>query len=351
MSIRKKLLCLGCTGLLLFSLAACDLVGEEEGPVQHAETQNAENGPSGTAETAAPAAQEESPASQEQEAPAETQPAEETPPETQEEEPLQGSDDELELDEEPEQTAEPEAGGEAEPETGEEETVPEGERVTAPPSAGVAAFELSGDAMLGETADRGQDYVDRMIFLGDSTTYGMKYYAVLSDGKNTQQVWTPSNGTLTLSYQSFASIVYPPDGSEIPIRDAVRRAQPEYMVITLGVNGISFMDETAFKSEYLSLVTDIQSISPDTKIILQSIFPVASNYEYLSSINNEKIAAANQWVLDIAEECNVRYLNTASVLVGADGWLPQELQNGDGLHLNEVGFGIVLAYIRTHGYQ
>ncbi len=204
--------------------------------------------------------------------------------------------------------------------------------------------------VLAETEDMGQEYLDKIIFLGDSTTYGMKYYGVLSGGKDTQQVWTPSSGTLTLSYQGFATIVYPPTGEEIPIRDAVERTKPEMMVITLGVNGVSFMDEDYFKSEYSSLVNDIKAISPDTKIILQSIFPVASTYEYLSSINNTNITEANKWVLAVAEETGCRYLDTTSVLAGEGGWLPQEYQNGDGLHLNEVSFGIVTNYIRTHGW-
>ncbi len=211
--------------------------------------------------------------------------------------------------------------------------------------------EATGSAVLKETSDYGQEYIDKMVFLGDSTTYGMKYYAVLKDGKNTNQVWTPSNGTLTLSYQSFASIVYPDEGTEITIREALEKKQPEYFVITLGVNGVSFMDEDYFKSEYSSLVADAQSICPNTKIILQSIFPVATNYEYLKSINNNNITAANGWIQSIAEAYGVRYLDTASVLRGDDGWLKQEYQNGDGLHLNETGFKQVLNYIRTHGYQ
>ncbi len=231
--------------------------------------------------------------------------------------------------------AQPEPSGEPSPEPSEEpEPTPEPYSV-----------------VLQETEDMGQEYLDKIIFLGDSTTYGLKYYAALSGGKDTQQVWTPSSGTLTLSYQGFATIVYPPTGEEIPIRDAVERTKPEMMIITLGVNGVSFMDEDYFKSEYTALVTDIQAISPDTKIILQSIFPVASTYEYLSSINNENITRANGWVLEVAEQTGCHYLDTTSVLAGPDGWLPAEYQNGDGLHLNEVSFGIVTNYIRTHGWK
>ena len=316
MTYYKRLTGLIMAAALLLSLCACDLVGDEPKPNTPPEQTS--------------------------------QPAPDTAPESQIPEISETPDISASPDSTPEETG---PAPEVTPETTPEITPEPTPEITPPPSLPTSAFHLTGDALLAETADMGMEYVDKMIFLGDSTTYGMKYYAVLSDGKATKQVWTPSNGTLTLSYQGFAAIVYPEDGSEISIRDAVTASLPEYMVITLGVNGISFMDEDYFKSEYTDLVTDIQSISPDTKIILQSIFPVASNYEYLSSINNEKIAAANSWILEVAENTGTAFLNTASALVGEDGWLPQSYQNGDGLHLNETGFGIVLSYIRTHGYQ
>lgn len=206
-------------------------------------------------------------------------------------------------------------------------------------------------ARLGETEDAGQSYVDKLTFLGDSTTYGLKYYEMLSGGKNTTQVWTPASGTLTLYYQSIATIVYPETGEEIPIIDAVTRKKPEYMVITLGVNGVSSMDEEYFTSEYTDLVQKIQQASPDTKLILNSIYPVAASYQYIDSINNEKISAANGWIEKIAENTGTRYLNTYEVLVGSDGYLPESYHNGDGLHLNPESFGIVLNYIRTHEYK
>ena len=257
----------------------------------------------------------------------------------------------------PEQTPEPtpEATPEPTPEATPEPTP--GETVEPPPQVQPGdtlkfpKINTDSPAVLGVSADMGQSYIDNIVFLGDSTTYGMKYYAVLSGGKETKQVWTPTSGTLTLSYQGFAAIWYPDDDEEISIREAVERKKPAMMVITLGVNGISFMDHDDFVSEYTSLVTDIMSISPDTKVIIQSIFPVASTYEYLGSINNEKITTANTWLLEIAENTGARYLDTISALMGSDGWLPQSLQNGDGLHLNTDGFNIILNYIRTHGWE
>ncbi len=230
------------------------------------------------------------------------------------------------------------------------ESAPETSSWTPVVTAPDALAEQYPGVVLTETTDAGEAYVKQIIFLGDSTTYGLKYYEVLDGGKQTKQVWTPTSGTLTLDKQSFAKILYPDDNTEILIKDAAAKKKPNYMIITLGVNGISYLDEETFKKEYTNLIKDIQKASPDTIIMLQSIFPVARSYQYQKSINNEKINAANTWVVEIAKELGLRYLNTASVLMDAEGYLPEEYQNGDGLHLNEVSAALVIKYIRTHAY-
>lgn len=204
---------------------------------------------------------------------------------------------------------------------------------------------------LGETPDAGQEYVDKLVFIGDSTTYGLKYYAVLSGGKSTDQVLTPASGTLALFNQSFATVQYPGTDEEIPIVDAVIRRAPEYLVLTIGVNGVSMMDEDAFKSDYISLVERIKENCPNVKIICNSIYPVEASYEAKDNgINNQVIDRANGWIYDIAEATGTHYVNSASVLKGSDGRLIPAYGNGDGIHLCADGFNAVLNYLRTHAW-
>jgi lysophospholipase L1-like esterase len=223
----------------------------------------------------------------------------------------------------------------------------ESDSVTPVPTAAVSE---AASCELAETADAGQEYIDKLTFLGDSTTYGLKAYGVLTGGDTTTQVWTPASGTLTLSNQSFATIVYPETGEEITIVGAVTAIQPEYLVITLGVNGVSFMDEDYFTTEYTALVQSVQAASPNTKIICNSIYPIASYYPSQDSISTERITAANGWIKNIAEATGVKYCNSAQVITGDDGYLIQDYCNGDGIHLNSAGFLKVLDYMRTHAY-
>ena len=206
----------------------------------------------------------------------------------------------------------------------------------------------SMETALAETTDMGQEYVDKFIFLGDSTTNGLAYYDVVNDN----QVWTPASGTLTLSLWSTATIVYRDDDSEISIVDAVTKKQPEYILITLGVNGVSFMDEEYFIKEYTKLVQAIKEASPNTKIILNSIYPVTAAYsEKDNGITNEKIDNANTWVERVANSLSVKYLDSESVIKDTNGAMPDKISNDGEIHFNEDGYKLVINYLRTHGYQ
>lgn len=199
---------------------------------------------------------------------------------------------------------------------------------------------------LQQTEDMGEDYLDKFVFMGDSTTNGLGYYEMVDP----TQVWCPANGTFSLFNQSIIRIRYPETGEELTIPELLTRKQPEYLLITLGVNGISSMDEDYFKSEYKSLISTIRASSPNTKIIVNSMYPLCASYDTSSGINMDKIKAGNGWLKDMAVEAGVYFVNTYSALVDSTGFMPEAYTNGDGLHLNPTSFELVLSYLRTHGY-
>ena len=200
---------------------------------------------------------------------------------------------------------------------------------------------------LEETEDMGDEYWSSITFLGDSTTHGLEVAGFVEK----RQVWLPDNKTLTLGRHNIDKIVDPETGEEMFLRDIAALRKPELMVITLGVNGISFLTENGFKAEYTDLLETIMEASPDTKIIINTIYPIANSWKYQQDINNNKIDAANGWLLSIAETVGVRYMCSNTVLKNEYGILAENAHGGDGLHLNSASFEKVVKYIRTHGYR
>ncbi len=208
------------------------------------------------------------------------------------------------------------------------------------------------------TDDMGQDYIDSIIFLGDSTTYHMINRAVLSGGKETKQVWSgvdekgDPSGTLMLDGMIHKTTIYHPlDGKAKTIAQAVTDEKPKYIIITLGVNGIAYSTEAQFKAYYGKLIDVIVQASPETKIILQSIFPVTASYDQKGGkLCNANIDIANTWVMQLAKDKGCKYLDTASILKNSGGTMIESYNAGDGIHMTADAYRAILQYIRTHGY-
>lgn len=221
--------------------------------------------------------------------------------------------------------------------------------------------ESTENIILGATEDYGQNYIDKIIFLGESTTYGLQHYGILSGGINTNQVWTGatvkngvtiSAGTFSLSPTIETSkIFYPDSKTAITIKEAIIQKRPEYLIITLGLNnGASYYSENEFKYCYRILLNSINTVSTNTNIILQSLFPISEKCK-IKAYTPERIALCNKWIYDIAKEYGLKYLNTVTILEDSNGYLIHEYDNGgDGIHLNQKGLDKVIEYIKTHGY-
>lgn len=220
---------------------------------------------------------------------------------------------------------------------------------------------LQASIILEESDDFGDEYIKNIIFLGESTTYGLKHYGVLDGGVNTTQVWTggkmengvaKTTGTLSLSPNiSSAKIFYPDTREILTISSAIDIKSPEYLIITLGLNnGVSYYTESEFKSCYSSLLDTIKNSNNPPKIILQSIFPVSRRCS-ITAFTPERIKKCNEWIYELAKQYNIKYLNTYEILADTEGYLYEYYENGDGIHLNKQGLEAVINYIKHHGYS
>lgn len=218
----------------------------------------------------------------------------------------------------------------------------------------------SKEVCLTPSEDAGAEYLDSIVFLGESTTYHMKSRGVLKGGFETDQVWAPQSGTLMLDQSTaHCRIVYPESGEELDLSEALRRKKPTVMMLTFGLNGaVSNLSrgEEYFKSNYKRLISAVKENSPNSKIIIQSCFPVAKNidpslFSVDSATLNIYIDRLNLWASELALSEGVGYLNSSEILKDEMGYLRDDFQVGDGYHLTRSAYEEILYYIRTHKYQ
>ena len=192
--------------------------------------------------------------------------------------------------------------------------------------------------------DAGQEYIDKIYFVGESTTSHF-----FKGGIDRSHILVPSSATLTLGSDILQIRV---GDKQLTIPEAVKDVNAEILIITIGVNNAARFSEKEYKTFYGKLINAIIEKSPNTKIIIQSTFPVTKDYSDKGKvITNADIDRNNQWAKELAEQYSLRYLDTQSILKNNYGAMIEEYSNGDGVHMNEEAYNAIIRYIRTHAIE
>ena len=208
---------------------------------------------------------------------------------------------------------------------------------------------------LEKSMDGGEDYRNRLLFLGESTTCHLRSRGVLIGGTSTDRVLAPKSGTMMLDRRiASARLIEPKSGLEMTVTDAIRARRPDILVISFGLNGIvGFLAEKErYTVPYQSLIRTIHEVSPETTVILQTVYPVARHplewkFERTPAEINRGIATLNAWLPEIAAAEGAVIADTASVVRDEEGFLREEY-SADGIHLTASGYEEILYYLQTH---
>ena len=145
-------------------------------------------------------------------------------------------------------------------------------------------------------------------------------------------------------------VTFKNDTTHYTIAQAVAKMKPRRVVMTFGTNDTG-MEVADFISNYTALVQAIQEAYPYTDLIVNTVPPIPENHSNYPHMDQAKIDDFNMALLNMCEQLGVKFLNTAEVLKGENGYgQPDYYTDGD-IHLKSAGLKAALSYLRTHAYQ
>ena len=186
-------------------------------------------------------------------------------------------------------------------------------------------------------------YFDDTVFVGDSISFGMASYGYLTFDHVFAKIGLHQSTAL------YSKCVYTSKTKSHTISEALELAKPGKVIITLGINAIYNYKDNSFYKDYRTLIDKIKKATPDSKIIIQSIFPVTEKWAKNTGHPNynKYIAYANQKLFELAKSEGCEFLYTYEKLTDQNGFLQSEF-SGDGIHLSRQGYTTVFDYILTH---
>lgn len=120
----------------------------------------------------------------------------------------------------------------------------------------------------------------------------------------------------------------------------ILNGKPAKIYLMIGINDISRnIPDSVIIANYKRIITMVTSLSPRTKLVVQSILPTNNNYTQFKNHQNktEHILAVNNALKNICEAQKITYVNLYTSMVNAEGKL-NPLYTNDGLHLTGAGY-------------
>ena len=117
--------------------------------------------------------------------------------------------------------------------------------------------------------------------------------------------------------------------------------KPEKIFIEIGINDLGInLPNDSLVNNYIKIIDKLQSKTPNSKIYIQSIFPVKNDSQYLKSITNpevnKNVVLVNKELKSICEKKKMTYIDIYSSFELEGQMNPK--YSIDGVHLNGTGY-------------
>lgn len=187
-------------------------------------------------------------------------------------------------------------------------------------------------------------YLDDAVFIGDSRTDTLKLYAGWDNA-----TYYVKTGTNIWSIMDDEVAADPKTGETISIDEALQKQKFGKVYIMLGVNELGTGTAETYYQQFKKVVARIQELQPEAVVFVEAIIHVSASKDAEgTAINNKEIDARNQWLVKLADNKKVFFLDANEVLDDENGALTEEY-TFDGVHLQAEYLEPWKAFFLSHG--
>ncbi len=202
----------------------------------------------------------------------------------------------------------------------------------------------------GETV--GADWFDDAVFIGDSVTLKLSYYADYGSLGDAAFLCAGSLGYNNAQWgYDHPDNVHPVyNGVKVTVEDGVAMLQPKKIFIMLGMNDIGLYGVDGAAEGMKTLTAKMEQRCPDAVIYVQSVTPMLENMQ-LTDLNNTTIAEFDAEIESICQERGYVYLDVASAVDDGYGNLLYDYCSDPtamGLHFSDAGCEAWVNYLKSH---
>lgn len=165
-------------------------------------------------------------------------------------------------------------------------------------------------------------YLHDCAFLGDSTCLGYGRYGFIGESR------VFGNGGVAA--RNIHTHTFTQKGKEVDFITAMKNTGCSNFYFMMGMNDVRIVSAEDYKKFYRELLAEIGAKCPDAKIHILSVTPITEDCDFYP---NENITLLNVKLAELAAEEGYAFVDTAAAVRNEKGYLKDELNGGDGIHM------------------
>ncbi|MCD8344605.1 MAG: GDSL-type esterase/lipase family protein [Oscillospiraceae bacterium] len=186
------------------------------------------------------------------------------------------------------------------------------------------------------------DYLDSCVFIGDSITYGLSSYGLVSSSS--------VYASVSMSIAKVETEEIETQYGTMTVIEALKESEPENIYVMLGTNGAAWLSVDEMYDYFTAFMKKLRNACSDSEIYIISVPPVTSDKETSveAPILNSDLDSFNELLLEYANTNSLHYIDINSYLKDGGSSLPSSYAENDGVHLKYSTYELFIDYILTH---
>ena len=190
-------------------------------------------------------------------------------------------------------------------------------------------------------------FFDDAVFVGDSVTLKLSYYAASSGKLGQAQFLT--RGSYSVAHAVMDTMLLTYQGKDMAVEDAISATGASKVFLMLGMNDIGLYGIDTTIENWGKLIDRIRKECPNVTIYIQSMTPIWTGGEK-GDLNNTNMDTYNSKLKKFAEEKQVDFIDVAPYMKDSTGGIATRYCSDNYVHVTDLGAAAWIRVLKAYDY-
>lgn len=198
-----------------------------------------------------------------------------------------------------------------------------------------------------ETARVDSAFFDDAVFVGDSVTLKLSYYAISSGKLGNAQFLT--RGSYGVAHAVMDSMLLTYQGQDMKVEEAINATGAKKVFLMMGMNDIGLYGVEATIENWGKLIERIRTNCPNVTIYIQSMTPIWTGGE-IGDLNNVNMDSYNARLEVFAKNEGVDFIDVAPYMKDSTGGMATRYCSDNYVHVTDLGAAAWIRVLKAYNY-